>query len=245
MDTEIGEPRGNTPWPSVQDVPEFSQLKLKKSQFEFSLTLASGFSWRDRGVLPPVADQGSYQTCFAHSLLAALQARRRIANQPIARLDPEMFHACTLGLSLSAGNSLIKFTLDKLVDDGAPLAGSGYSPGGDCGQFTPKVVRALGYNSARSAGLVKDIIVKHAPVVTVVSTEAAFVAVRDFSIYRDQGGERNFHHAMLLVGYNDEDQCWIVQNSMGTGWGDKGFGRIAYGSAGILSDDAHWCYVVS
>lgn len=35
-------------------------------------------------------------------------------------------------------------------------------------------------------------------------------------------------HLMLVVGFNDDDQCWIVKNSWGSNWGDHGFGRIAY-----------------
>lgn len=35
-------------------------------------------------------------------------------------------------------------------------------------------------------------------------------------------------HAMLCVGYNDKDQVFIVRNSWGTEWGDKGYCYIPY-----------------
>ncbi|MCA1570029.1 MAG: hypothetical protein LC798_06840 [Chloroflexi bacterium] len=35
-------------------------------------------------------------------------------------------------------------------------------------------------------------------------------------------------HLMLVVGFNDDDSCWIVKNSWGPGWGDQGYARIAY-----------------
>ena len=35
-------------------------------------------------------------------------------------------------------------------------------------------------------------------------------------------------HAILTVGYDDANQCFIVKNSWGTGWGESGFFRIAY-----------------
>ena len=35
-------------------------------------------------------------------------------------------------------------------------------------------------------------------------------------------------HCMVIVGYNDEKQCYIVRNSWGTGWGDKGYCYIPY-----------------
>jgi hypothetical protein len=39
-----------------------------------------------------------------------------------------------------------------------------------------------------------------------------------------------------IVGYDDVEGCWIVKNSWGTGWGEQGWFRIAYGdSSGIDS----------
>ncbi len=35
-------------------------------------------------------------------------------------------------------------------------------------------------------------------------------------------------HAVLLVGYDDNLQCFKVKNSWGTGWGENGYFRIAY-----------------
>jgi hypothetical protein len=36
-----------------------------------------------------------------------------------------------------------------------------------------------------------------------------------------------------VVGYDDDHGCWICKNSWGTGWGEGGFFRIAYGQCGI------------
>lgn len=35
-------------------------------------------------------------------------------------------------------------------------------------------------------------------------------------------------HCMLIVGYDDAKQCFIVRNSWGMGWGDKGYCYIPY-----------------
>jgi C1A family cysteine protease len=36
-------------------------------------------------------------------------------------------------------------------------------------------------------------------------------------------------HAVLVCGYNDEQRCWIVRNSWGQSWGDKGYCYMPYG----------------
>ncbi len=40
-------------------------------------------------------------------------------------------------------------------------------------------------------------------------------------------------HCVSVVGYDDLNHCWICKNSWGTGWGESGFFRIAYGQCGI------------
>ena len=33
---------------------------------------------------------------------------------------------------------------------------------------------------------------------------------------------------MTIVGYDDNEQCWIVKNSAGTDWGEHGWLKLAY-----------------
>jgi hypothetical protein len=40
-------------------------------------------------------------------------------------------------------------------------------------------------------------------------------------------------HTVLVIGYSEADQCWIIKNSWGPDWGEGGFGRIAYGTCEI------------
>ncbi len=45
-------------------------------------------------------------------------------------------------------------------------------------------------------------------------------------------------HAVLLVGYNDQDSMFTFQNSWGAGWGDHGYGYLPYQfvAEGLASD---------
>ena len=80
----------------------------------------------------------------------------------------------------------------------------------------------------------------------------AFQVVDDFSDYTSgtytsttcQNGPSNVNHAVLAVGYGTDDSgmdYWVVKNSWGTSWGDKGFFKIERGvnMCGIADCNAH------
>jgi cathepsin L len=41
------------------------------------------------------------------------------------------------------------------------------------------------------------------------------------------------NHDLLLVGWDDKKEAWLVKNSWGEKWGEKGFAWIGYGSNNI------------
>ncbi len=77
---------------------------------------------------------------------------------------------------------------------------------------------------------------------TVGPMSACFTIYEDFFYYYT-GGVYTYHentsgdviggHCVQIVGYDDAQHCWIAKNSWGKEWGENGYFRIAYGSAGI------------
>ena len=41
------------------------------------------------------------------------------------------------------------------------------------------------------------------------------------------------NHVVVLIGWDDQRQAWLVKNSWGETWGEQGFGWIAYGSNNV------------
>jgi hypothetical protein len=68
--------------------------------------------------------------------------------------------------------------------------------------------------------------------------EACLDVYQDFfsyssGIYRHVTGGYAGGHCVCLIGYDDAAGCWIAKNSWGTGWGEAGYFRIAYGECRI------------
>ena len=57
------------------------------------------------------------------------------------------------------------------------------------------------------------------------------------AIYRKSSnpGPSRGGHCICVVGYSDDDQCWICKNSWGEYWAASGFFKIGYGEVGIDS----------
>ena len=67
---------------------------------------------------------------------------------------------------------------------------------------------------------------------------ACFDVYQDFfsygtGVYHHVTGAYAGGHCVTLIGYSDTDSCWIAKNQWGTGWGDGGFFKIAYGECRI------------
>lgn len=82
---------------------------------------------------------------------------------------------------------------------------------------------------------IKQDIMENGPV------ESGFMVYDDLVSYKSgiyrKGKDAKFvgGHAVKIVGWGKENdtEYWIVANSWGTGWGEKGFFRIAFGECGI------------
>jgi C1A family cysteine protease len=91
---------------------------------------------------------------------------------------------------------------------------------------------------------VKDALVSYGPLVT------NFIVYNDFKNFWDSSGDTVYHrtsttgiagHAVVLVGYNDFQQCWICKNSWGYTDGDRdGYFKIGYGEAGITEYGSYY-----
>ncbi|KAF6264603.1 hypothetical protein COO60DRAFT_73096 [Scenedesmus sp. NREL 46B-D3] len=72
----------------------------------------------------------------------------------------------------------------------------------------------------------------------VMSDFAAFFADKRNAqaVYRPKAGaQRMWAHAIVLVGYNNQQQYWLAKNSHGDTFGDGGLFKVAYGVSSVLT----------
>jgi cathepsin H len=78
-----------------------------------------------------------------------------------------------------------------------------------------------------------QIIARSGPVICLVHTGEEFKNFMGTGIFKGPcgggGGPEQVYHSMTIIGYGkmDGESYWIVKNSWGERWGDKGYAKIS------------------
>ncbi|GJP37037.1 hypothetical protein CLOM_g21494, partial [Closterium sp. NIES-68] len=203
---------------------------------EDSWLIHDKFTWDGVPFLEwPVKDQDNCTACWAYAVVASVEAAYGIATQERApQLSVEPLFAA-MGLSdtdkCTAGGSPTE-AFEKLITlDGS----SGLTGDNDPASSFP----VYAFESTRFKGYVGLMLaVQRQPVVVHIEASAATFVEYD-GTYKYQDGDcytGNLNHVVLVVGYcmrgDDGSQnriappFWIIRNSWGKFWGDKGHMRM-------------------
>lgn len=203
--------------------------------------LSGIFDWRDKdgeNWVTSVKSQGSCGSCWAFSAVGAVESAFLIyTNDPAMNIDLSEQHlvsdCCSAG---SCDGGVPGSALEYIRDTGVPdeycfpyiASNSDCAP---CSNWTDQVwmIEDLVYVNSSTDDF-KYALQNYGPISVILS-------VPDDWYYYQSGvyepiwvGDVGWaNHAVLLVGWNNSDGCWIIKNSWGTGWGEDGYARVKYG----------------
>jgi len=199
------------------------------------VTPPASFDWRNYkgNYVTRVKNQAKCGSCWAFALTGALESYVLIKrNMPGEDLDlsEQVMLSCSGVGSCNGGYLSAGF----LQSTGLPLD-TVYpytATDGDCALAAPDWQNSA-YKVDSWGSVTKKLAAIKTALVTYGPLPTAFMVYEDFKhyksgIYSYVTGKKLGGHAVLLVGYNDEEKYFIVKNSWDTGWGEEGFFRIAY-----------------
>lgn len=204
---------------------------------------SKSFSWRAAGKVTPVKDQ-ICGNCWAFAALGAYEASDRIRNNRTLNSSEQYINDCAeTGGGVDAGScggGLAAKALEHIVRDGSVAEATIPYTGTDkacTSPATPHNAVAWGFVDPAvdfpTRAQIKEALCKYGPLTTrmrVVSDNIfAFIGTgvytENVASDSDGGG-----HAVVIVGWSDAKNAWLIKNSWGTDWGDGGFGYLAYTS---------------
>jgi C1A family cysteine protease len=220
--------------PTVEDTDTFISAE------PFLTGLAPSLDWRNYNGLnyvSPIRDQRNCGSCWAFASTAGLESYLMIQEQVPGYnedLAEQILVSCSGVGSCSGGD--IRNASNFIRDTGLPPEMDYYYTATDstCDSATTgwqqAAYRIGGWSYAclsPSVDAIKGALVTYGPLVTTMNVYYDFFSYVS-GIYSYATGSYAGAHAVLIVGYDDIDRCFIVKNSWGTGWGEGGFFRIAY-----------------
>jgi C1A family cysteine protease len=207
--------------------------------------LPASFDWRDSGILTPVRDQGNCGSCWAFGTVGPFEANLKWKSSLTTDLSEEFLLSCnTDGFSCNGGWWAHKYHYNQtainqtqpgaVLETDFPYLAASHS----CNRFNhPYRLGGWGYvgddSSIPPVKAIKNAIFTYGPVAVAVCAGPNMGKHPGgiFSLGDYCGGEVN--HAVVLVGWNDADNTWIMRNSWGADWGESGYMRITRGTSNI------------
>jgi C1A family cysteine protease len=224
---------------------------LSRSEIEPPVSLPASLDWRNNGgnFVSGVRNQGNCGSCWAFATTAALEASLLRAGVPASGLDLSEQVLVSCGGSGSCNGGYISYASDYIRNTGLPNEGC-YPYGGTDGTCTAKCVdwqtqvkKVASWSwvttTSTTVDTLKNALYTYGPLVTTMDVYGDFYYYTS-GVYTHTSGSLLGGHAVLLVGYDDAGQYFIVKNSWGTGWGEAGYFKIAYGEVNGVVNFGDW-----
>jgi len=227
---------------------------------------APAFNWMTAGKVTPIKYQGQCGSCWAFTSAAVVESNYFIRKNMNLDLSEQQFLDCAESdQPIYRGGQVI-----TVKQRAGSCQGGWYGPvfeylktnsaaletkipykseeSGCIGAGTNmyKIV-AWGYvkpdAGIPSVSQMKEALCKYGPIAACIKVTPAFQAYSSgvFDEFADCNGERDINHAITIVGWDDSKESYLIKNSWGTGWGDKGYiwvkygcNNIGYGAAWVL-----------
>lgn len=214
------------------------EYRAKAVDRKGELEIPESLDWRDEGVVAVVKDQGSCGSCWAFAAIASAEGAYALAKKELLSLSESNLidcvtncHGCNGGLSTTAWFYVITYQNGKfMLESDYP-----YKP----------IQKSCAFNSAKGVGSVSSFVnvksrdeddlaktcAEHGPVAVAIDSSRSTFHQYKSGIYDDTAcSDSDLNHAVVCVGYGAENskKYWIVKNSWGTSWGEKGYVRIIW-----------------
>lgn len=200
----------------------------KKSFF----STPASWDWREQGVTTSVKDQKSCGSCYSFSATETVETTWAIRSSELLVLSPQQIVDCS---KLNSGcNGGLQSRVYKYLQSTEQCLESDYqytAVDGKCVTCKGAISKLSGYVSIKAGD---EKAMEQSLFVTSLAV-AIQADQKEFQLYKsgvlDFNCGKTLDHAVTIEGYGTENgkDYWLVRNSWGTTWGEKGYIKMARG----------------
>ncbi|KAK4164126.1 hypothetical protein QBC43DRAFT_289359 [Cladorrhinum sp. PSN259] len=252
--SSVGPPLYSPPATSARETT--GKISTSNKASIFNSPVPSAVDWRNRsGVnyITTAQDQGVCQSCWAFAVTALIESMIRIEHGIWSKRSEADVHDGTFAACDSTGNAedtlqyVAGMGIDFIVNPERGTPGiadwqcdpyeATFHPYEHCADRSGRVTYIPFYQALGGIEDQKRWLNEYGPLVV------TFALYEDFWEWKDEKGEKVYkyneiaretgNHIALIVGFDDAKQAWIIKNSWGPNWGNKGFVYIAYDTANV------------
>jgi len=196
----------------------------------------SSVDWRDAGAVNKIQDQGQCGSCWAFGAVAALEGAHFNATGTLLKFAEQQLvdcagfrygnYGCNGGLQENAYDYYESH--DAIEESNYPYTARDGSCKYDSLKHTAVEVSKYTNVKAKSSSQTLAALAQQVLTVSIEADKRVFQQYSSGVFDSSQCGT-NLDHAVSLVGYGSENgqNYYILRNSWGTSWGEKGYMRIA------------------
>jgi inhibitor of cysteine peptidase len=204
----------------------------------YSRALPAAFSWVPQ--CSPVKNQGSCGSCWSFATEASFEAVVNIWDNVIRDFSEQWLVNCDNGANGCSGGT---YAYKMFVNTGGvyetelPYKGKD----GTCATTYTYHEKAKTYGTVTNdVTKMKQALYDYGPMYVSICAGSNLQAYKSGVITKTDGTSTN--HGVVLCGWNDTDGCWIIKNSWGASFGEKGYFRIKYGLSAVGTKVAYVNY---
>lgn len=191
------------------------------------LAAPDNVDWRDQGAVNAIKDQGQCGSCYAFGAVAAMEAAWKMAGHALMAFSEQNIVDCSTSLGNQGCNGGWHYwAMDYVIKNGImsmadyPYIAKQQTCKFDKNKVVGKIVSRTRTTQGSESALT-DGVASHVMAIAIDASKNSFQLYKTGVYYEASCSSTSLDHAVSVVGY--APTYWIVRNSWGTSWGQKGY----------------------
>jgi C1A family cysteine protease len=198
-----------------------------------NVLLPSSVDWRQKGAVSSVKDQGQCGSCWTFSSTGAIEGSWAISKGQLLDLAEQQLVDCAQGFkygSHGCNGGQMEGAFKYVIENGQCVESS-YpytAKDGTCQKCQSTAKMSSCYDVKPNDQLSLKSAVSRQPVSVAIEADTFYFQSYSSGVLTSDKCGTKLDHGVLVVGYGTENgnDYWLVKNSWGTSWGDKGYIKI-------------------